>query len=209
MIRDDDGTRPVPSQWHHTAPSMNDSVLVWCAACAKNVLTFSLRSPANWQPSMPSRHSAQHPACSDSKSTKPAAIHADDTHTNTSSCCIKDTCQYDGVMPLAPDLRLDTSPVEQGYADASVQGVTKSEETASTAVPDLDLDLDDALHDAQQLVQAAERIVMESCGEAWLLQPFIPDMERNEYRWAHASPVSVGHMLHIPRTQATLKVSHL
>ncbi|KAA6425415.1 MAG: hypothetical protein FRX49_04908 [Trebouxia sp. A1-2] len=43
-------------------------------------------------------------------------------------------------------------------------------------------DMDDALHDAQQLFKAAERIVKESCGEKWLLQPFIPDMERNEYR---------------------------
>ena len=42
--------------------------------------------------------------------------------------------------------------------------------------------MDDVLHDAQQLFRAAERIVKESCGEKWLLQPFIPDMERNEYR---------------------------
>ncbi len=43
-------------------------------------------------------------------------------------------------------------------------------------------DMDDALHDAQQLFKAAERVIKESCGEKWLLQPFIPDMERNEYR---------------------------
>ena len=43
-------------------------------------------------------------------------------------------------------------------------------------------DLDDAMHDAQQLFKAAERIVRDSCGEEWLVQPFIPDMERNEYR---------------------------
>ena len=43
--------------------------------------------------------------------------------------------------------------------------------------------MDDALHDAQQLFKAAERIVKESCTEKWLLQPFIPDMERNEYRY--------------------------
>ena len=40
----------------------------------------------------------------------------------------------------------------------------------------------DALQDAQELFKAAERIIKESCGEKWLLQPFIPDMERNEYR---------------------------
>lgn len=40
----------------------------------------------------------------------------------------------------------------------------------------------DQLHDAQQLLEAAERILRESCGEVWLLQPFIPDMGCNEYR---------------------------
>ena len=40
----------------------------------------------------------------------------------------------------------------------------------------------DSLHDAQELFYAAERIIKESCGEKWLLQPFIPDMEKNEYR---------------------------
>lgn len=34
----------------------------------------------------------------------------------------------------------------------------------------------------QQLFRAAERIVKETGGEKWLLQPFIPDMERNECR---------------------------
>lgn len=38
------------------------------------------------------------------------------------------------------------------------------------------------LHDAQQLLAAAERMLRESCGEDWLLQPFIPDMGSNEYR---------------------------
>lgn len=49
--------------------------------------------------------------------------------------------------------------------------------------PDAAEDVDDALHDAQQLFKAAERIIKESCTEKWLLQPFIPDMERNEYRY--------------------------
>ncbi len=40
------------------------------------------------------------------------------------------------------------------------------------------------LHDAQQLLAAAERMLRESCGEDWLLQPFIPDMGSNEYRCA-------------------------
>ncbi|DBA95115.1 TPA: hypothetical protein ACH3X1_002625 [Trebouxia sp. C0004] len=38
------------------------------------------------------------------------------------------------------------------------------------------------LQDAQQLLAAAERMLKESCGEDWLLQPFIPDMGSNEYR---------------------------
>ncbi|DBA98213.1 TPA: hypothetical protein ACH3X1_001139 [Trebouxia sp. C0004] len=64
----------------------------------------------------------------------------------------------------------------------------KESQFASLNVPcscgstDAAQDMDDALHDAQQLFKAAERIVKESCGEKWLLQPFIPDMERNEYR---------------------------
>lgn len=40
------------------------------------------------------------------------------------------------------------------------------------------------LHDAQQLLKAAERMLLESCGEDWLLQPFIHDMGTAEYRYA-------------------------
>ena len=146
-----------------------------------------LRSPANWQPSIPSRHSAQHPSCSDSTSSKPAATDVNDSHFNPSGCCAKETCQCDPapIIPLAPDLILNPSAVEQGYADVSSHTV-RSEETAASADSNSSSDLDDALHDAQQLVQAAERILKESCGEDWLLQPFIPDMERNEYRCADA-----------------------
>ena len=66
---------------------------------------------------------------------------------------------------------------QQSDPDVSVQGAGGK---------DSDLDLDNALHDAQQLLKAAERIVMESCGEKWLLQPFIPDMEANEYRCVYS-----------------------
>lgn len=52
----------------------------------------------------------------------------------------------------------------------------------------------DRLHDAQQLLDAAERILRESCGEAWLLQPFIPDMGCNEYRQAVARSRSKHHL---------------
>ena len=54
----------------------------------------------------------------------------------------------------------------------------------STAASSVKLTGTDAvLHDAQQLFKAAEQMLRESCNEQWLLQPFIPDMERNEYRW--------------------------
>lgn len=121
-------------------------------------------------------------------------MHPDGNHPNTSSCRAKDTCQFNKSVPLAPDLRLDSSAVEQGCADVSSQGITRREETAGDAISNLSSDLDDALHDAQQLAQAAERMVKESCGEDWLLQPFIPDMERNEYRWALL--VNMACMLH-------------
>ena len=82
--------------------------------------------------------------------------------------------------------RLDSSAAQQGHPDVSVQGTEKGGPLVGGEVSDLDLDLYNALHDAQQLFKAAERIGMESCGEKWLLQPFIPDMEVNEYRCVHA-----------------------
>ncbi|KAA6417366.1 MAG: hypothetical protein FRX49_12695 [Trebouxia sp. A1-2] len=104
------------------------------SACAKNVLTFTLRSPSSWQhsrPSMPSVHSAQ----------------------------------------------------QRSNATTNNGGLTKNSHVDHLDdAPDAAEDVDDALHDAQQLFKAAERIIKESCTEKWLLQPFIPDMERNEYR---------------------------
>ena len=67
-----------------------------------------------------------------------------------------------------------------------MQGTKASAARAGGAVSDLYVDLDNSLQDAQELFKAAGRIVMESCGEKWLLQPFIPDMEINEYRCVHA-----------------------
>lgn len=46
----------------------------------------------------------------------------------------------------------------------------------------------DLLQGAQQLLKAGQRILTESCGEAWLLQPFIADMGNNEYRSACSLP---------------------
>ena len=109
-------------------PSSVTEDIVCCAACGKNVMTFTLRSQANWQLTNPNSSAAQ-----------------------------------------------------QGHPDVSLQGAGGKVSA---------LDLDNALHDAQQLLKAAERIVMESCGEKWLLQPFIPDMEANEYRYVHVFPAS-------------------
>lgn len=82
--------------------------------------------------------------------------------------------------------RAESFAAQQGRPDASVQGTKASAARAGGAVSDLYVDLDNSLQDAQELFKAAGRIVMESCGEKWLLQPFIPDMEINEYRCVHA-----------------------
>lgn len=36
-----------------------------------------------------------------------------------------------------------------------------------------------------ELRMVATQVMWQSCGEPYLLQPFIPDMRGNEYRWAH------------------------
>ncbi len=61
--------------------------------------------------------------------------------------------------------------------------------TLQTRVPDSasskgnhKADLAAVLHDATELIQAAERMIRESCGEAWLLQPYIVDLPQGEYR---------------------------
>ena len=56
----------------------------------------------------------------------------------------------------------------------------------------------DRLHDAQQLMVAAERMLREGCGELWLLQPLIPDMGCNEYRqagFARGLLICIWHLL--------------
>lgn len=59
---------------------------------------------------------------------------------------------------------------------------TMSKEDSTVFVQDKLMGTDAVLHDAQQLFRVAEQMIRESCNEQWLLQPFIPDMERNEYR---------------------------
>lgn len=103
---------------------------------------------------------------------------------NTSSCCTKDSCHCDRDVPTVTGTRLDSPGIEPVDCDIIALGIAGSEAAADSV--DSNLSLDDALHDAQQLFRAAERVLKESCGEGWLLQPFIPDMERNEYRLANA-----------------------
>ena len=78
-------------------------------------------------------------------------------------------------MPQTPAVFEENNLSEVSQA----QGLTSrnsSKQTASIQQPT------DILQDAQQLLKAAERVLLESCGEDWLLQPFIPDMGTGEYR---------------------------
>lgn len=157
------------------------------AACAKNVLTFTLRSPANWQLNT---HSTTETSCSAGTQGPPAStsVAKSDSRSNSSSNRAEETCRYPSMNPTAVDPRLGAL-AGVGHPDSSLRDNTGTGMTAEG----LNLDLDDALHDAQQLIQAAEQVVKESCGEKWLLQPFIPDMERNEYRSASCIPISIAH----------------
>ena len=86
---------------------------------------------------------------------------------------------------LAALIRLDMTKQAQAEegGEEEVEEESGAEEAADSSLRPLSAsDVGDSLHDAQELLRAAERIVKESCGEDWLLQPFIPDMERNEYR---------------------------
>ncbi len=151
-----------------------------CAACAKNVLTFTLRSLSSWQhsrPSMPSMHSAQQRSnttnnngvlmktCPSVSSSPPCSC---DNVSSLSAC--KQDCVHHQHHSSSPGTTQGTSHPFSGH-------VGQPDDSPDTAE-----DMDDALHDAQQLFKAAERIIKESCRENWLLQPFILDMERNEYR---------------------------
>jgi len=154
---------------------------VQCAACAKNVFTFTLRSPSSWQhsrPSMPSTHSAQQRS----------------NTTNNNSGRMKECpsvspsppCSCDNVSSLAACKQDCAHHQRHSSTPGTSQGIShpfNSHVGEPVDSPDAAEGMDDALHDAQQLFKAAERIIKESCTEKWLLQPFIPDMERNEYRY--------------------------
>lgn len=76
------------------------------------------------------------------------------------------------------------SPQECKPARASCQtGANSTTSQHQPAVLSKQAATDAVFHDAQQLFKAAEQMVRESCNEEWLLQPFIPDMESNEYRY--------------------------
>ena len=65
-------------------------------------------------------------------------------------------------------------------AEPDAHSMTASETTADSEFANLELD--EAMHDAQELLRVAEHIARQACGETWLLQPFVPGMEANEYR---------------------------
>lgn len=71
---------------------------------------------------------------------------------------------------------LETAPAHASFKPS--QGAKTSEGSKAAS------EVHDRLHDAQQLMEAAERMLREGCGEQWLLQPLIPDMGCNEYRQA-------------------------
>ncbi|KAL0040088.1 hypothetical protein WJX79_005748 [Trebouxia sp. C0005] len=150
------------------------------SACAKNVLTFTLRSPSSWQhsrPSMPSVHSAQQRSNATTNNgglTKKCPSVSPSPPCSCDNVSSLDACKQD----CAHHQRHSSTPSNtQGISLAFSSHVDHLDDA-----PDAAEDVDDALHDAQQLFKAAERIIKESCTEKWLLQPFIPDMERNEYR---------------------------
>jgi len=157
---------------------------VQCAACAKNVFTFTLRSPSSWQysrPSKPSMHSTQQRANTTTNndvltkqcpSVSPNPPCSCDNVSFLAAC--KQACAHHQRHSSTPGT---THTLTQGISHPFSSHVGHSDDSTDAAEG-----MDDALHDAQQLFKAAERIIKESCTEKWLLQPYIPDMERNEYR---------------------------
>ena len=93
------------------------------------------------------------------------------------------------LKPNRTSLHSNTSHVPGVFQDRVMPGTTAASHpvngTQHTAAKQEPLSI---LHDAQQLLKAAERMLLESCGEDWLLQPFIHDMGTAEYRYA---PVDV------------------
>lgn len=82
----------------------------------------------------------------------------------------------------------NSTPLDAGFDDADVMpeetaGIANSLPHPSTGTTPKTV-THGPLHDAEQLLAAAERMLRESCGEDWLLQPFIPDMGSNEYRYS-------------------------
>lgn len=75
--------------------------------------------------------------------------------------------------PIAMGEAADADCHQQGHDDALfAHGCPVSRQPNVAAV----------LSDAQELLRAANQMIRTSCGEAWLLQPYIEDMPQSEYR---------------------------
>ena len=134
------------------------------AAGAKNVLSFTLNSLNSWhsepqQPQPVSHFSSAHTLSQPATNASASHLLTDTTHKHSP------TQQH----------KFDNTAVDQqaNSTSGSKQPANATTNAQSTIA---------VLHDAQQLFKTAERLIRESCNEQWLMQPFIPDMERNEYR---------------------------
>ena len=91
------------------------------------------------------------------------------------------------VTPASQSIKLQDNDSAEACAAAAAHAMPgipaeSSQRLLVASVPHVKPVVRAPLHDAQQLLAAAERMLRESCGEVWLLQPFIPDMGSNEYR---------------------------
>ena len=94
-----------------------------------------------------------------------------------------DPVQY--AIPAAPDESPLPSPLSIPCEPANTPSSLQPSQSHQYDIQDTQKHsaaVHDPLQDAQQLLSAAERMLRESCGEDWLLQPLIPDMGSNEYR---------------------------
>ena len=166
------------------------------------MFTFTLRSPSSWQHSRPSMHSAQQSSNTTTNSgvltkacpsVSPGPPCSCDNVSSLAAC--KQDCAHHQCHSSTPGT---THTLTEGISHPSSDHMGRPDGSTDTLEG-----MDDALHDAQQLFKAAERIIKESCTEKWLLQPFIPDMERNEYRYQTTTALAARVFLPLLSTTTT------